>query len=137
MAKIEDTKGLTVKKSEDMPEWYSQVCKKAGLADHAPIKGCMVIRPNGYALWEAIQKTFNEYLEEDGVSNAYFPMFVPESFFAKEAEHAEGFSPEVAWIEKKGDHEERYALRPTSEAIMYDSYANWIRSWRDLPLRIG
>lgn len=137
MAKVDDTKGLTVTKSGDMPEWYTQVCKKAGLADHAPIKGCMVIRPNGYVIWEAIQKTFNDFLDEDHVDNAYFPLFVPESFFAKEAEHAEGFSPEVAWIEKKGDHEERYALRPTSEAIMYDSYANWIRSWRDLPLRIN
>jgi len=132
-----DTKGITVKKQEDMPEWYAQVCKKAGLAENSVIKGCMIIKPNGMALWESIQNTFNDYLEEDGVKNAYFPLFIPESFFKKEAEHAEGFAPEVAWIEKKSDHGERYALRPTSETIINHSFADWIRSWRDLPLKIN
>ncbi len=139
-----DTKGLTVKKAEDMPEWYSQVCLKAELADRAPVKGCMVIRPNGYAIWQSIMDRFNAMLQEDGVQNAYFPLFIPESFFSREAEHAEGFKPEVAWVENKdveggnsGDRKERFAIRPTSETIIYDSYGKWIRSWRDLPLRIN
>src|SRR3989339_647049 len=117
------TLGITVKKSEDMPEWYSQVILKAGLADYSAIKGCMVIRPLGYAIWQKIMDFFNERLKKHDVDNAYFPMFIPESFFKKEAEHAQGFSPEVAWIEKKDDSEERLALRPTSETIMYDSYS--------------
>jgi prolyl-tRNA synthetase len=134
---VVDTKGITVKKSEDMPEWYSQVCVKAQVADYSPIKGCMVIRPLGYSLWQGIQDEFNRKLKEDGVQNAYFPLFIPESFFLREAEHAEGFRPEVAWVESKDDGHERFAIRPTSETIMYDSYGRWIRSWRDLPLRIN
>jgi len=134
----QDTKGITIKKVEDMPEWYSQVCLKAQLADYAPIKGCMVIRPLGYALWQAIVNQFNTYLQEDSVQNAYFPLFIPESFFSREAEHAEGFKPEVAWVQNKDDKDgERFAIRPTSETIMYDSYGKWIRSWRDLPLRMN
>lgn len=133
-----DTKGITVKKIDDMPEWYTQVCLKAELADYAPIKGCMVIRPNGYALWQTIVDMFNKYLKEDKVENAYFPLFIPESFFKREAEHAEGFTPEVAWVQNKDDKDgERFAIRPTSETIIYDSYGKWIRSWRDLPLRIN
>lgn len=135
---MKDTKGITVKKHDDMPEWYDQVCKKAGLAENSPIKGCMIIKPNGYSIWEGIQKQFNTYLDEDGVQNAYFPLFIPESFFKKEAEHAEGFAPEVAWIEQKeDDQKEKLALRPTSETIINDSFANWIRSWRDLPFKIN
>lgn len=133
---MKDTKGITVKKYDDMPEWYDQVCKKAGLAENSPIKGCMIIKPNGYSIWEGIQKQFNAYLDEDGVQNAYFPLFIPESFFTKESEHAEGFAPEVAWIEQKED-KERLALRPTSETIINDSFANWIRSWRDLPFKMN
>lgn len=134
----QDTKGLTVTKAGDMPEWYTQVCLKAELADYAPIKGCMVIRPLGYALWQAIQDQLNAYIQEDGVTNAYFPLFIPESFFSREAEHAEGFKPEVAWVDNKDDKNgERFAIRPTSETIMYDSYGKWIRSWRDLPLKIN
>jgi len=132
-----DTKGLTVRKGDDMPAWYSQVCLKAELADRAPVKGCMVIRPNGYALWQGIMDAFNAYLKEDKVANAYFPLFIPESFFHREAEHAEGFTPEVAWVQNKDDQKERFAIRPTSETIIYDSYGKWIRSWRDLPLRIN
>ena len=128
--------GITVKKSEDFNEWYSQVVLKAQLADYAPIRGFMVIRPNGYAIWEGIQNYFNNVMEKHEVSNAYFPLLIPKSFFEKEAEHAEGFEPELAWIEKK-EGEERVAIRPTSETIMYDSYSKWIRSWRDLPLRIN
>jgi len=132
------TLGITVKKHEDMPEWYSQVILKAELADYSAIKGCMVIRPLGYAIWQKIMDFFNDRIKKHGVENAYFPMFIPESFFKKEAEHAEGFSPEVAWIDTEGkDTEERLALRPTSETIIYDSYSKWIRSYRDLPLKIN
>ena len=136
MAKEE---GITVKKEVDMPEWYAQVCQKAELADYAVVKGCMVIRPRGYAIWEEIQKYFEEHINKPtNVSNAYFPLFIPESFFKKEAEHAEGFSPEVAWIDRDVTGEgERLAVRPTSETIMYDSYSKWIRSYKDLPLKIN
>ncbi|MCR4335402.1 MAG: proline--tRNA ligase [archaeon] len=143
MGKTENVQmlGITVKKDEDFSEWYNQVVQKAQLADYGPVKGFMVIRPHGYALWEAIQNYFNKVMDKHKVSNAYFPLLIPESFFRKEAEHAQGFEPELAWIEKsKGEEskdEERVAIRPTSETIMYDSYAKWIRSWRDLPLRIN
>src|SRR3989338_8815741 len=132
-----DEKGITVKRADDMPEWYSQVIIKSGLADYSSIKGCMVLRPYGYAVWQKIMDYFNKRLKELKVENAYFPMLIPEEFFEKEKEHAEGFAPEVAWIENKDEDKARYALRPTSETIMYDSYSRWIRSWRDLPLRIN
>jgi prolyl-tRNA synthetase len=134
-----DDIGITIKKEEDMPEWYAQVCLKSELADYSSVKGCMIIRPNGYAIWQAIQDFFNLHIvKATGVRNAYFPLFIPESFFKKEAEHAEGFSPEVAWIDRDvtGDGE-RLAVRPTSETIMYDSYSKWVRSHRDLPLKIN
>lgn len=133
----EKTEGVTVKKDEDIAEWYSQVCIKAELADYAPTKGCMIIRPRGYAIWQNIQDYFNARLKKLKVENAYFPLFIPEKFFKLEKEHAKGFSPEVAWIEKRDEKEERIAVRPTSETIMYDSYARWVRSHRDLPLRIN
>ena len=134
-----DEKGITVKKDVDMPEWYGQVVIKSQLADYAPVKGCMVIRPNGYAIWQKIMDKFNVMMAKKGVKNAYFPLFIPESFFQREAEHAEGFSPEVAWVAGRGEEDgnERLAIRPTSETIMYDSYSRWIRSWRDLPLKIN
>jgi len=137
MGKKEATLGITVKKEDDMPEWYSQVVLKSELADYSKIKGCMVIRSYGYAVWQKIMDYFNRRIDKINVKNAYFPMFIPESFFKKEAEHAEGFSPEVAWIQNKDEKGERLALRPTSETIMYDSYAKWIRSWRDLPFRLN
>ncbi|MCA9478391.1 MAG: proline--tRNA ligase [Nanoarchaeota archaeon] len=129
--------GITVKKEDDMPEWYSQVVLKSGMADYSAVKGCAVIRPLGYAIWQNIMDFFNERISLMGVENAYFPMFIPESFFHREAQHVDGFAPEVAWVEQKSDTNERIAVRPTSEAIMYDSYAKWIRSHRDLPLRIN
>ena len=132
-----DEKGITVRKGDDMPEWYSQVVIKAELADYSPVRGCLVIRPYGYAIWERIQAQFNSQIQKRGVRNASFPLFIPESFFKREAEHAEGFAPEVAWVANKDDMEERLAIRPTSETIMYDSYSRWIRSWRDLPLLIN
>jgi len=137
-AEKEKQQGLTEKKEGDFSEWYNQVILKAQLADYSPIRGFMVIRPNAYALWEEIQNNFNNAIFKKGVKNAYFPLLIPKSFFEKEAEHAEGFEPELAWIESDDkDVEEKLAIRPTSETIMYDSYAKWIRSWRDLPLRIN
>ena len=137
MANKEDTLGIAVKMEQDFPEWYNEVVIKGGLAEHSTIKGFMVIRPHGYAIWERIQAYFDGIIKKHGVKNAYFPLLIPESFFKKEAEHAEGFAPELAWIEKSEDDGERYAVRPTSETIMYDSYSRWIRSWRDLPLLIN
>tara|TARA_Y100000310_G_scaffold328746_1_gene397380 strand:+ start:4546 stop:5985 length:1440 start_codon:yes stop_codon:yes gene_type:complete len=136
--KNKSSEGITVSKEKDIVEWYSQVFQKAELADYAPTKGFMIIRPRGYAIWEAIQQDFNKTLKRLNVKNAYFPLVIPESFFKREAEHAEGFSPELAYIEGTGkDGEDRLALRPTSETIMYDSYSRWIRSWKDLPLKIN
>lgn len=137
MAAKNEGKGITVSKQDDIAEWYSQVVIKSEIADYAPVKGCMIIRPLGYEIWQNISNFLDCNIKKLGVRNAYFPLFIPESFFKKEAEHAEGFSPEVAWVEKKDDGGERLAIRPTSETIMYNSYANWIRSWRDLPLRIN
>jgi prolyl-tRNA synthetase len=131
-----DEKGLSVEKSKDLSEWYTQVLQKAELADYAPVKGFMIIRPRAYYVWEVIQKEFDKVLEKLGVKNSYFPLLIPESFFKKEAEHAKGFSPELAFLEGK-EEGERLALRPTSETIMYDSYSKWIRSWRDLPLKLN
>jgi len=131
--------GITVKKSENFSEWYTQTVLKSGLADYAPIKGCMIFREHSYAIWERIQEIFNKRIKEKGHKNVYFPMFIPESFLKKEAEHFEGFVPEVAWITTGGNSklEERLAVRPTSETIMYATYAKWIRSWRDLPLKLN
>ncbi len=131
-----DTKGLTVKKEEDFSEWYTQVVQKAEMADYAPVRGFMIIRPRAYAIWENIEEYFNKVLKEKKVDNAYFPLLIPESFFKREAEHAKGFAPELAYLEGK-DEGERLAIRPTSETIIYDSYSKWIRSHRDLPLRIN
>lgn len=137
MSENKNTKGITVRKEDDMPSWYSQVVVKSELADYSPVKGCIIIRPYGYAIWQKMMDFFNERIKQIGVENAYFPLFIPESFFKKEANHVEGFAPELAWVDRKGDSEERLAIRPTSETIMYDSYAKWIRSHRDLPLRIN
>ncbi len=137
MPKEEKQQGITVKKEEDFSEWYQQVVLRGELAEYSPVKGCMIIKPSGYAIWESIQNYFNERLHKLGVRNAYFPLFIPESFFKKEMEHAKGFSPEVAWIANREEGSERLAIRPTSETIMYDAYSRWVRSYRDLPLRIN
>ncbi len=131
--------GVTVKKNQDFSEWYVQVVQKAELADYAPVKGCMIIRPDAYAVWEKIQEILNKKIKETGVRNVYFPMFIPEAFLKKEAEHFAGFTPEVAWITQGGDTplDEKLAVRPTSETIMYDTFNKWIRSWRDLPIKIN
>jgi len=131
--------GVTVKKSENFSEWYTQVILKSELADYAPVKGCMIFRELSYAIWEKIQEIFDAKIKATGHKNVYFPLFIPESFLKKEAEHFEGFVPEVAWVTMGGDTplEEKLALRPTSETIMYATFAKWIRSWRDLPVKIN
>ncbi len=131
--------GVTIKKDQDFSEWYVEVVLKAGLADYAPVKGCMIIREDAYAVWEKIQEIFNKKIKATGHRNVYFPMFIPESLLKKEAEHFSGFTPEVAWINRGGDTdlEEKLAVRPTSETIMYATFSKWIRSWRDLPIKIN
>jgi len=131
--------GVTVKKAEDFSEWYTEVVIKSGLADYAPIKGCMIFREHSYTMWEKIQEIFNNKIKESGHKNVYFPLFIPESLLKKEAEHFAGFVPEVAWVAIGGDSEleEKLAVRPTSETIIYATYARWIRSWRDLPIKLN
>lgn len=126
-------------KSVDFSKWYVEIIRKAELADYAPLKGMMVIRPYGYAVWENIQYLLDKRIKKTGHQNAYFPLFIPESFLQKEIEHLEGFSPEVAWVTHGGreELEERLAVRPTSEAIIGNLYSKWIKSWRDLPLLIN
>jgi prolyl-tRNA synthetase len=123
-------------KAEQFSDWYTAVCLKAELADYSPVRGCMVVRPYGYALWEGIQRWLDERFKATGHVTAYFPLFVPEAFLKKEAEHVEGFAPQVAWVTHGGDQElaERLAVRPTSEAIILPMYAKWIQSYRDLPV---
>lgn len=126
-------------KSADFSKWYVEIIRKAELADYAPIKGMMVIRPYGYAVWENIQSLLDRRIKKTGHENAYFPLFIPESFLQKETDHLEGFSPEVAWVTHGGreELEERLAVRPTSEAVIGNLYSKWIKSWRDLPLLIN
>lgn len=124
---------------EDFAEWYQYVTIKAELADYGPVKGTMIHRPYGFALWKQVQKGLGGMIEDDGVSDVYFPMFIPYSFLAKEKEHVEGFAPEVAMITEAGGEklEEPLVIRPTSETIMYKTFPNWIHSYRDLPLKIN
>lgn len=124
---------------DNFSRWYNEVVRKAKLADYTPVRGSMVIRPYGYALWENMQAALDRRFKETGHVNAYFPLLVPESLLQKEAEHVEGFAPEVAWVTHAGQNklEERYCIRPTSEAIIGEIYSNWIDSWRDLPLLIN
>jgi len=126
-------------KSVDFSKWYVEIIQKAELADYAPIKGMMIIRPYGFAIWENIQYSLDRRIKESGHSNAYFPLFIPEGYLQKEAEHLEGFAPEVAWVTHGGNEEleERLAVRPTSEAIIGNMYSKWINSWRDLPVLIN
>jgi prolyl-tRNA synthetase len=127
------------KRSEDYSRWYTDVIAAAELADYAPVKGCMIIRPNGYAIWEKMQQALDAMFKETGHQNAYFPLFIPESFLQKEAEHVEGFAPEVAVVTHAGGSklEEPLVIRPTSETIIWNSYRNWVQSYRDLPLLIN
>ncbi|MBI4599353.1 proline--tRNA ligase [Candidatus Uhrbacteria bacterium] len=127
------------KRSENLSDWYNKVVLLAELADYGPAKGTMIYRPYGFAIWELIQKEMDALIKEKGVSNAYFPLFIPESLLKKEEAHVEGFSPELAVVTIGGGEEltEKLIVRPTSETIMYDAYARWIHSWRDLPLMIN
>jgi len=126
-------------REKDFSEWYLDVIEAAGLAEHSSVKGSMVIKPYGYAIWENIQKELDARFKETGVENAYFPLFIPESFLKKEAEHIEGFSPELAVVTIAGGKPlaENLVVRPTSETIIYDTFKNWVSSYRDLPLLIN
>ncbi len=119
----------------DFAQWYTDVVKKAELTDYSSVKGCMIIKPAGYAIWENIQKELDRRFKETGVENVYMPMFIPESLLEKEKDHVEGFAPEVAWVTKGGleDLQERLCVRPTSETLFCDFYKNLIQSYRDLP----
>ncbi len=126
-------------KTENFSDWYTDVILKAELADYSPVKGCMVIRPYGYAIWEEIQKYLDKLIKDSGVDNAYFPIFIPESYLNKEKEHVAGFSPETAVVTFAGGEElkEKMVVRPTSETIMYEMYKRWTQSYRDLPILIN
>ncbi len=130
--------GITPR-SQDFSAWYNDAIMRAELADYSPVRGCMVIRPNGYAIWEHMQRALDDMFKATGHRNAYFPLFIPQSFLAKEAEHVEGFAPEVAVVTHAGGKEldEPLVVRPTSETIIYAMYAKWIQSYRDLPLLIN
>lgn len=123
----------------DYSQWYIDIVLNAKLADYSPVKGSMVIRPRGYAIWENIRDEFDRRFKETGHENAYFPLLIPMSFLEKEAEHVEGFAPELAVVTHGGGEklEEPYCIRPTSETIIWSMYRNWIQSWRDLPLLIN
>jgi prolyl-tRNA synthetase len=126
-------------RSEDFSRWYTDVVRRAELADYSPVKGCMVIRPYGYTIWELIQQGLDRRIKATGHVNAYFPLLIPQSLLVKEADHVEGFAPQVAWVTRGGgeDLEEPLVIRPTSEAIIGTMYAKWIQSWRDLPVLIN
>ena len=128
-----------IDQEDNFSQWYNQVVRKAELADYAPVRGCMIIRPYGYAIWEHIQGLLDARFKETGVVNAYFPLLIPRSFLEKEAEHVEGFAPELAWVTRGGGEEleEPLAIRPSSETIIGHSFAKWIQSYRDLPLLIN
>jgi len=131
--------GITVSKNDNFSEWYTQVIIKAELADYAPVKGLIVLRPDGYSIWESIKESLDKKLKETGHRNGFLPVLIPESLLAKEKEHFEGFNPEVFWVTHSGNSEigDRLALRPTSETLAYSLFSKWIRSWRDLPLKIN
>lgn len=127
------------KKSENLSDWYNKIVLQAELADYGPVKGTMIYRPYGYAIWELVQQEMDRRIKDRGVSNAYFPLFIPESLLKKEEAHVEGFSPELAIVTMAGGEElsEKLVVRPTSETIMYEAYSRWIHSWRDLPMMIN
>jgi prolyl-tRNA synthetase len=126
-------------RDQDFSQWYTDVIMKADMVDYSDVKGCMVIKPYGYGIWENIQREMDRRFRETGHKNAYFPLFIPESLLAKEAEHVEGFAPEVAWVTHGGNEklQERLVVRPTSETIICSMYAKWIQSHRDLPVLIN
>ena len=133
-----ESKALTPRR-QDFSAWYNELIARAELADYSPVRGCMVIRPNGYAIWEQMQQALDRMFKDTGHQNAYFPLFIPQSFLSREAEHVEGFAPETAVVTHGGgkELEEPLVVRPTSETIIYAMYAKWIQSWRDLPVLIN
>ena len=148
-----DNKNALTKRSDDYSQWYLDVIAAADLAEHSPVKGCMVIKPYGYAIWENIQKVLDQKIKATGHQNAYFPLFVPKSFLSREASHVKGFAKECAvvthhrlindpasdgvMVDPAAKLEEELVVRPTSETIIYAMYSKWIKSWRDLPLLIN
>ena len=139
MSEPEQELGITESKAHNPGEWYAEVVRKAELADYAPMGGFIVTRPRGYALWEAIQDHLDTWFKETGSRNAYFPLLIPESYLEREKDVVEGFDPEVAWVTQGGYEEldERLAVRPTSESIIAPYLSQWVRSHRDLPLRVN
>lgn len=133
-----DEKGITAEKDE-FSEWFTELMLKAELADYTDVSGCIIFKPTAYDIWEKIKNETDKEFKKLGIKNVYFPLFIPERFLIKEAEHLKGFSPEVAWVTQAGNKKlsERLAVRPTSEAIMYPSIAKWIRSYKDLPLKLN
>src|SRR3569833_738193 len=133
-----DDKKLTTR-ANDFSAWYNEVVLRAELADYSPVRGCMVIRPNGYGIWERMQRALDDMFKATGHVNAYFPLFIPESFLSKEAQHVEGFAPETAVVTHGGGKklEEPLIVRPTSETIIYSMFSKWVQSYRDLPLLIN
>jgi prolyl-tRNA synthetase len=138
MSKTFEKKGLT-KKTENISDWYHDVVLRAELAEYSDVKGCMIIRPNGYAIWEKAQAVLDSWFKEGGVQNVYFPLFIPMSLFEKEKEHVEGFSPELAVVTHAGGEKlaEPLAIRPTSETVITQKFADWIQSHRDLPMKLN
>ncbi len=126
-------------REQDYSQWYLDVIRVAELADYAPVRGCMVVRPNGYGIWENIQSYFDRAFKETGHVNAYFPLLIPNSFMEREAQHVEGFAPECAVVTHAGgsELEEPYVIRPTSETVIGHMYSQWVQSWRDLPILIN
>ncbi|MBC5829034.1 MAG: proline--tRNA ligase [Candidatus Eremiobacteraeota bacterium] len=126
-------------KAADLSAWYTAVCLKAQLVSYSPVRGCIVLRPYGYGMWERLQGALDSRFKDTGHENAYFPLLIPESLFMKEAQHVAGFSPDVAWVTQGGDEKlaERLAIRPTSEVMIGAMYSQWIQSHRDLPVLIN
>jgi prolyl-tRNA synthetase len=131
--------GITVTKNDDFSDWYTQVVLKAELADYAPVKGLIVLRPDGYSIWESIKSELDKKFRKEGIRNGFLPILIPESLLGKEKKHFAGFNPEAFWVTHSGNNEigDRLALRPTSETLAYSMYSKWIKSWRDLPLKIN
>lgn len=138
-SKKESKLGLSVKKEENFGEWYSEVVVKSEFISYYDISGCYILRPDAFEIWSTIQSFFDTEIKKLGVRNAYFPLFIPEESLNREKDHVEGFAPEVAWVTKSGksELEKPIAIRPTSETVMYPYYAQWIRSHRDLPLKLN
>lgn len=131
--------GITVKKSLDFSDWYTQCVLKSGIADYSPTKGFIILRPYGYAIWEIIREILDEELKKTGHKNGFLPVLIPESLLTKEKDHFDGFLPEVFWVTKSGDCDlgEKLAVRPTSETLAYSMFSKWISSYRDLPLKLN